>query len=327
MPDVDLLDRVRATGLLDHPGPTVVMLSGGRDSVCLLDLATRLRGSAAVRALHVNYGLRPDDADADEAACREVCRDLEVSLTVERAARPDAAGNLHAWARDVRYAVGAELCRADGAQLAAAHTVDDQLETVLYRLATSPGRGALLGMPTRSGMLVRPLLAAAVTRVETTAWCTDHDLPWRDDVSNADPAYARTRVREQLLPAFLAVDQRAAGALLQTTALLRDEAAALDAIVAAVLGDDPDRISQAELAALPVGLGRLVLRRMAEAVSGADCPRAATRLDDVLALSSGALDLGDGARATVRSGEVQIVETPPLPSVPVTEPAASLPPA
>src|SRR3954468_7045591 len=157
----DLRGRVQRTGLLPAGGPVVVLLSGGRDSVCLLDLAVALSG--AVRALHVNYGLRPD-ADGDEAHCAALCARLEVPLSVERASRPDEApGNLQAWARDARYAAAARLA-GDGALVAAAHTATDQAETVLYRLAASPGRRALLGMPARSGRLVRPLLG--VTRAE-----------------------------------------------------------------------------------------------------------------------------------------------------------------
>jgi len=324
MPEGLLTERVAATTLLEHDGPTVVMLSGGRDSICLLDIVARLRGGTAVEALHVNYGLRAEDSDGDEQACREVCAALDVPLTVERVARPGGTGNLHAWARDARYALGAERCRRQGGQLAVAHTVDDQLETVLYRLATSPGRGALLGMSARSGLLVRPLLAAGVTRDETTAWCQHYGLAWRDDVSNTDSRYARTRVRERLVPAFLAVDDRAAGSILRTTALLRDEAAALDDIVADVLGSRPDRVTHEQLSRLPAGLARLVLRRMAETATGADCPRAAGRLGEVLALREGCLDLGDGARVTISGGEVRMGRTPPLPATAVT---ATLPPA
>ena len=122
--------RVRADGLLS--GPVVVLLSGGRDSVCLLDLATRL---AQPVALHVNYGLRAE-ADADEAFCRELCSRLGVPLTVHRAGPPE--GNVQAWALSVRYAEAARL----GRTVATGHTATDQVETVLYRLATSPGRRA-----------------------------------------------------------------------------------------------------------------------------------------------------------------------------------------
>ena len=98
----ELLSRVRATGLLAPGADVVVLLSGGRDSVCLLDIAVEL--GCSVRALHVNYGLRAE-ADDDEAHCRAVCERLGVALAVHRATRPeDASGNLQAWARDVRYA-------------------------------------------------------------------------------------------------------------------------------------------------------------------------------------------------------------------------------
>src|SRR5215217_2845031 len=97
----DLLERVRATGLLPQGAAVVVLLSGGRDSVCLLDVAVRLSGSDAVSALHVNYGLRRDAGD-DEAHCRALCAQLDVPLVVRTVRRPEDAGNLQAWARDVR---------------------------------------------------------------------------------------------------------------------------------------------------------------------------------------------------------------------------------
>jgi len=162
----DVLARVAATGLLS--GPVLVLFSGGRDSTCLLDLAVRLAGP--VRALHVNYGLR-EAAGADEAHCRALCERLGVPLEVVRATY--AGGNVQAWAREVRYAEAARL--ADGARVAAGHTATDQVETVLYRLAASPGRRALLGMPAESGPLVRPLLG--VTREETAAYCQARGLP------------------------------------------------------------------------------------------------------------------------------------------------------
>ncbi|HWI22603.1 MAG TPA: tRNA lysidine(34) synthetase TilS, partial [Baekduia sp.] len=189
-----LLDRVRATRTIEPGARLVVMLSGGRDSACLTKLAVDL--SAEVTALHVNHGLRGAESAVDEAHCRELCAGLGVGLVVEHAG-PAAPGNTHAWARDVRYDAGVALAQRNDAALAVAHTETDQLETILYRLATSPGRRALLGMAVRRGRIVRPLLAARVTRAETEAFCRENGLSWRDDASNLDPSYARTRVREQ----------------------------------------------------------------------------------------------------------------------------------
>ena len=127
---MDLLERVRATGLLAPGAPVVVLLSGGRDSVCLLDVAVRLVGGEAVSALHVNYGLR-EGAGGDEELCRALCARLGVQLALESARRPQDAGNLQAWARDVRLGTGARLALKRGAHLATGHTASDQAETVL----------------------------------------------------------------------------------------------------------------------------------------------------------------------------------------------------
>jgi tRNA(Ile)-lysidine synthase len=309
---MDVAERVRATGLVPAGAPLVVLLSGGRDSTCLLDVAVTLAGPPAVTALHVNYGLRGEASDADEAHCAALCEQLGVALEVERAGA-SPGGNVQAWARDLRYAAGARQAAARGARLAAGHTLSDQVETLLYRLASSPGRRALTGMEADRGRLIRPLLAAEVTRAQTAAHCLARGLAWREDATNLDPTFARTRVREGLLPALRAVDQRAETNILRTAQLLRDEAAVLDEVVATALAGR-DRLALHKLATLPPALARLVLRRLAEDATGRLCARAATRLDDVLALGpDGALDLGEGARAIVERGVLRVGRTPALP--------------
>jgi tRNA(Ile)-lysidine synthase len=280
----------------------LVLLSGGRDSVCLLDVAVLL--GARVRALHVDFGLRPASAE-DAASCERLCERLRVPLEVEHVARPEGTGNLHAWARDVRYGLAARA----GVPVATGHTRTDQAETVLYRLAASPGRRALLGMAPGDGRLVRPLLD--VTREETAAWCASRGLPWREDAANDDPAFARARVRGGLVPALEAVHPAAVQNVARTAELLRDEAAVLDEVVGEVL-EGGASIEAARLAALPRALARLVLRRLCEDAVGGLCGRAAGRLDEVLALApDGALDLGDGARAVLRRGVLTVLRTPP----------------
>jgi tRNA(Ile)-lysidine synthase len=308
----DLLERVRATGLLPAGGAVVVLLSAGRDSVCLLDVAVRLAGSEAVAALHVNYGLRAE-AGADERHCRALCDRLGVALEVHTARRPEDAGNLQAWARDVRLGAGATLAAARGGRLATGHTASDQAETVLYRLAASPGRRALLGMAEHEGLLVRPLLR--VTRAQTAAHCVARRLPWREDASNDDPAYARNRARAGLVPALRELHPAAEANVVRTAELLRDEAAVLDEVVDTALAGR-DRIAVAHLGALPPALARLVLRRLAEDAAGRLCARAPGRLQDVLALGDGALDLGDGARAVVSGGVLHVERTPAGPAAP-----------
>jgi len=304
-----MLEAVREGGLLSPGTPLVAMLSGGRDSVCLLDLTARLLGAEAVTALHVNYGLR-DDSDRDEAHCAALCERLGVRLEVERPRRPEGPGNLQAWARDTRYAAAAGLAERAEALIATGHTADDQVETILYRLASSPSRRALLGMRPRDDRLVRPLLG--FTREETTAYCEERDLPWRDDPSNEESAYARNRVRHGLARALAEVHPAAAQNVLRTAELLRDEAEVLDALVAAELdgssGSPRDTIELDRLAELPPALRRLVVQQLADRAAGRPVAGAARHAEEVAALrrtGTAMLDLGGGVRAIAERGTLR----------------------
>ncbi len=303
-----MLEAVREGGLLAGGSPVVAMLSGGRDSVCLLDIAVRLRGPEEVVALHVNYGLR-DDAGEDESHCASLCEGLGVELRVEQPRRPEGPGNLQAWARDTRYAAAARLASADAALVATGHTADDQVETILYRLASSPSRRALLGMRPSDGKLRRPLLS--FTREQTTAYCEERGLAWRDDSTNEEPIYARNRLRLGLAASLAEIHPAAFQNVLRTAELLRDEAELLDSLVRAEIdgteGSPRGTIALSRLAELHPALRRLVVQALADRAAGRPVPGAARFADQVAGLTRGGskLDLGDGVRAIVEGGVVR----------------------
>lgn len=319
-----ILDGVRSTGLLAPGRPVVVMLSGGRDSTCLLDVAARVCGAGAVGALHVNYGLR-GAADEDERHCRELCAGIGVELMVQRAGGgPPAPGNTQAWARELRYEAAARLALARAADIAAGHTATDQVETILYRLASSPSRRALLGMRPREGNLVRPLLD--FTREQTGEYCLARGLGWRDDESNESGAYARGRVRHRLVPALRAVHPGAEQNVLALAQILRDEAEVLDQLVDRELAG-ASQVTLERLRALPVALARLLVQRLADGVHGRPTPGSARRLPDILALrDSGAahLDLPGGVRASAVDGVLSFGPTPALGTRARQPPAADI---
>ena len=179
------------------------------------------------------------------------------------------------------------MARERGALIASGHTASDQVETILYRLAASPGRRALLGMlpsdRTESGQpLVRPLLS--ITRAQTAAYCRARGLQWREDESNEDAEYARARVRLSVVPALRAVHPAAEANVLRTARLLREEAELLDALV----GD--------ELA----GAGRIAIDRLA-------------RLPPALGRRGGRAELHVGGRAgaVIEHGELRMLKLPP----------------
>jgi tRNA(Ile)-lysidine synthase len=290
------LEAARASGLVRRAEPLLVLVSGGGDSVGLLDVAVRL--GASVSALHVNYGLR-EGADADEAFVRELCERLGVPLHAERVSLPES-GNLQDRARDARYALAERLAEAD---YAAAHTASDQAETVLYRLAVSPGSRALHGMAPRRGRLVRPLLA--VTRDDVRDYLRARGLEWREDPSNADRRFARARVRHDLLAALREVGPAPERTIAATAAQLRDEAELLDHAVDAALeelGGGP-AVSLAALRDQPPALRRLVLRRLA---GDRPVPDEVIELDE---RGSSSLDLGEGLRAVAEYGTIRFTRT------------------
>jgi tRNA(Ile)-lysidine synthase len=238
---------------------------------------------------------------------------LGVEIEVIRAERePQASGNLHAWARDVRYSAATELAEPHDALIAAGHTVTDQVETILYRLAASPGRRALLGMPASEGRLVRPLLG--ISRAQTAAYCRERVLTWREDVSNDSPDYARARVRHGLLTALDAVHPAAQSNVLRTAALLREETELLDALVDAELNGGSS-IAVARLRELPPALARLVVIRLAEDVAGTFVPQAGERVAEILALAQrgglAELHVGGLAGAVIERGELRMVKISP----------------
>jgi tRNA(Ile)-lysidine synthase len=324
---------VREGGLLGRDDlstrPIVAMLSGGRDSVCLLDVAVALGAEGSVRALHVNYGLRGAESDADERHCAALCAALGVELEVVRAHRDEAeVGNLQAWARELRYGAAIELAEAleergggapgrSRAVVAAGHTASDQVETILYRLAASPGRRALLGMKAAEGRLVRPLLG--VTREQTGEYCEARGLAWREDESNDSVTYARARVRHGLGVALRAVHPAAEANVLRTVQLLREETELLDELVADTL-EGSRSIATARLEELAPALARLVVVSLAEQAAGTYVPQAGDRVAEILELSrrdsrgsGGRLDLhvGGNVSARIEDGRLSMVRLPP----------------
>jgi tRNA(Ile)-lysidine synthase len=172
-------EHIRRHELIEPDGAVLALVSGGPDSTCLWHVLRAL--GYRVDALHVNHGLRGEESDEDTRFCREV-------LGAEVVDAPPPGRPTEEALRDLRYSFARDRLRATG------HTATDQVETVLYRLASS---GTTKGIkPKREDGVVRPLLT--VWRHETEAYCRAEGLDYRTDSSN--PETKRGLIRQEILP-------------------------------------------------------------------------------------------------------------------------------
>jgi tRNA(Ile)-lysidine synthase len=235
-------------------------VSGGADSVALAAALAHAARRAGISpgAVVVDHGLQPGSADvAAEAAA--TCKDLGLDPVVVESVTVGTAGGPEAAARAARYRAFESVADRLGASaVLLGHTLDDQAETVLLRLARGSGARSLAAMRSRSGRFLRPFLD--LRREVTAKACSALGLPTWTDPHNADPAYSRVRVRVDALPALeAALGPGVAAALGRTAALLADDADALDEWAARVGAD----LSVVALGGLPAAVRGRVLRRAA----------------------------------------------------------------
>ncbi|MGQ0844975.1 MAG: tRNA lysidine(34) synthetase TilS [Sporichthyaceae bacterium] len=286
----------------------LVACSGGADSLALAAAAAFVGERAGLRvgAVTVDHALQDgSDRRAREVAARLSalgCEPVEVAaVAVGRVGGPEAA------ARTARYAALGEAAeRLGAAAVLLGHTADDQAETVLLGLTRGSGPRALAGMPARTGVYRRPLLG--LTRDLVREACLAEGLtPW-EDPHNADPAYTRSRIRHEALPALERVlGPGVAANLTRTARLLRADAEALDDLAAAAAADcaRDGGLDCAALAALPVAVRPRGLRSATLAAGAPAGTLALTHVEAVERLvldwrGQGPLDLPGGVTALRR---------------------------
>jgi tRNA(Ile)-lysidine synthase len=291
-------------------GLVLVACSGGADSLALA-AATAFEARAADRPaglVTVDHGLHP----ASASVARDVAaRGHELGLSPVRTLRVDVgrSGGPEAAARSARYAALEAVAGEAGAvAVLLAHTLDDQAETVLLGLARGSGTRSLAGMAAARGIFRRPLLE--IPRAVVRQACADEGLEVWEDPANADRAFARARVRHDVLPVLEAqLGPGIAPALARTARAARDDADALDAIAWESSPFVTGTAAVEDLSAARPALRRRWLRSAALAVG---CPAGAltaAHVDAVEALvldwhGQGAVHLPGGASAVRACGRL-----------------------
>jgi tRNA(Ile)-lysidine synthase len=295
-------------GLLVPKETVVVGVSGGPDSLCLLHVLKRLCNKYRIElhVAHLNHRIRGSEADADAAFVARLAKEWGLPCTVEARDVPALAKekklSLEEAARRARYAFLAEVAEQVGAKrIAVGHNADDQTESVLMHWLRGAGLAGLRGMlpatplsdyrliegprpepdegegegirdkgqvssPPYPFSLIRPLLE--VTRAEIEAYCAEHSLQPRFDLSNLDTTYYRNRLRHELIPylegynpGIREVMRRSAKVIADDYAYLRAE---LDRLWPQVVVSESDTVIQFDLTAwrgLPASFQRSTLRQ------------------------------------------------------------------
>lgn len=247
----------RLTG--DSDAHLLLAVSGGPDSMALTDLVRRC-WQGPVSAATVDHGLRPESAHEAKMVARH-CAAIGLDHATLRPDRP-ITGSLQSAARAARYALLEARADAIGAAfIVTAHHADDQLETMLMRLARGCGVDGLAGVRARNGRIVRPLLG--FRKAELIAHCEHRAIPFVLDPSNANPDFDRVRMRAALqgldvIDPLMAV--RSAGALAEASEAL-DWMAAREADT--VIVADAGGVLLVQTAFPPALLRRLLLIALA----------------------------------------------------------------
>jgi len=275
----------------------------------------------------VNHGLRPDEAEREEAFCRSLCKQLDVtfysqSIDVQRLVQEKKMNKQEA-ARELRYSVfDALMNETRASKIALGHTADDQAETVLMRLCRGAGRTGLTGIPPVRGNIIRPLIN--VERAELESYLKNEvKVACMTDSSNLNEDYFRNWMRLNIIPEIKNRNPSVIKDILNTADILREEDGYLDIVVTKTLMRMISRKSDASielflipLAATEKPILRRVLRRAFDATSGLRGISFA-HIEAIMALirtgkAGDSLDLPGGIRVVREYSILKFTAEPPM---------------
>jgi tRNA(Ile)-lysidine synthase len=299
-----VLGFIREHRLVPAGEKLLVAVSGGADSVCLLHILADLQKELEIKLhiAHLNHQLRGADSDGDAQYVADLAKKLDIPATLEKrdvkSYQQEQRLSLEEAAREVRYSFLAELANSISARrVAAGHTKDDHIETILMHLIRGSGTRGLRGLQpstlwqsgTASLIIIRPLLE--ISHRETEEYCQKHRISPRLDASNLSLSPLRNRVRQQLMPLLESYNPAIAEALLRTGCIADDDISFLDEQVTK-LWDKVIRhekgsliIDKAAFEPLPSALKRYLLRAAVASLLGSAKDVEMRHIEEMLSLA------------------------------------------
>jgi tRNA(Ile)-lysidine synthase len=300
-----------------EPGPALVAVSGGPDSVALLDLLVQAQEAHRLELVvaHLDHGIHPESPQVAEQVKR-LAESYGLPIEAGRVELGSSAGETRA--REQRYA-WLEVARARvGAHvILTAHHADDQIETVLMRVLAGSGPAGLAGMAPVSGVVVRPLLP--FRRLELAAYLEERGLSAWLDPANSDPRHLRSWVRSEVLPLLKARLPDVDGNLLRVSAQAARDRAAWENVLQALPGlelraeNGAISVAASGLAGYDSALVQAAILALARRIGCRLGPARIGRVQQLLASgSSGArVPLGSGCTAELSFGRLRLTAADP----------------
>lgn len=229
---MDIIKKVKQTiakyNMLSIGDHVLVGLSGGPDSVCLLQILNIFKNSYKLKisAAYIDHGLRPDDVPKEIEFCRKLCDSLNIpfytqSIDVKDFAKKEKI-NIQEAARILRYAALDQISiNINAHKIAVAHNIDDQAETVIMRLLRGAGPAGLSGIPPVRKKIIRPLIE--IERTEIEKFLAEKNISYILDPSNESLKYLRNKIRKTLMPVIKTISPQATKIISKTADILREE--------------------------------------------------------------------------------------------------------
>lgn len=194
------LNYCKDHALLNSGDKILLALSGGADSVALLHFLIKCRSELriSILAVHINHNLRGEESDKDETFCKNLCQNLGVPIII-RKLDFDNLQNLENSARHQRFEIFNRLLKLyQFSKIATAHHKNDQTETLLMNMFRGTGMGGMSGIKPISANVIHPMLC--LSKAEITDYLCQKQIPWREDLSNANTSFRRNLVRHEIIP-------------------------------------------------------------------------------------------------------------------------------
>lgn len=298
--------------MLEKTKKVVIGLSGGADSVSLTHTLLKIskEKNFEIEAVHVNHGIRGSEAERDENFSKNFCKKLGIKLTIRKVSVPEIAKKLkistEEAGRMVRYEILNEIAgEKKSVKIATAHTLSDNIETLIMRLASGTSLKGLCGIPPTRENIIRPLIE--IKREEIEKYCKENNLNFVDDSSNFERDYTRNKIRLDIIPKFKNLNPNFENTVARTLNLLKNDEKFLEKETEKALESNPlNKIINLPTAIKSRALLKIIKNFTKERIE----EKHIKSLESLIIKKSGKICIPGGKMLEFKNGEITLCKSP-----------------